>query len=207
MAQSSGTVRPGGRTERTRRQVHDAVRTLLAEGGSTAVTFAAVAEKSGVHPATLYRRWRTTESLLLDVAAVQLAEEQPVPVTGDLRADLTVYARRIAESLASPERLGLFRAMAAAAAADGMRSVLEFGAPRLDQFQLLLEEDGAEELTPVDIFELVLSPLYLRALLSGDPADEEVPLAQSDVERLVDNTLAILAARRDGSSRAADRPA
>ncbi|MFE5775243.1 TetR/AcrR family transcriptional regulator [Brachybacterium sp. NPDC056505] len=204
MTQSSGTVRPGGRTERTRTRAHDAVRTLLAEGGTAAVTFPAVAERSGVHPATLYRRWRTPEALLLDVAAEQLATEQPVPVTGDLRADLTVYARRLARSLTSPERLGLFRAMAAAATAGGMQSVLEFVAPRLDQFADLLEGDDAEELTPMDLFELVLSPLYLRALLSGDPATEEHPLGEADAERLVDNVLAVRAARRDGTGRSAD---
>lgn len=52
--------RPGGRTARTRAQVHDAVVAQLMEHGYDELTVDAVAARAGVHRTTVYRRWRTS---------------------------------------------------------------------------------------------------------------------------------------------------
>ena len=98
MPEHTGSDRPGGRTARTRRAVHDAVRELLSEPG-TELSIPAVAARSGVHETTVYRRWRTIESLVLDVALERVTAESPVPATGDLRADLTSYVHQLLTAL------------------------------------------------------------------------------------------------------------
>ena len=71
----------GGRTARTRQKAHEAVRSLFREGRD-AITVREVSERSGIHEVTIYRRWGTIESLVLDVAVTQLIEETPVSQLG-----------------------------------------------------------------------------------------------------------------------------
>ncbi|CAN5144211.1 TetR/AcrR family transcriptional regulator [soil metagenome] len=190
MAQATGELRPGGRTANTRESVHTAVRELVAEGGAATVTMTAVAARAGVHQATLYRRWRTPEALVLDVAAADVASAFPVPATGDLSADLTAYLEHLIHDLSEPGSLGFFRAMVATAEAEGIDAAQQFSMPRLQQLQAMLDADGVTELTPLDLFELVLAPVFLWALLSGisiDTAESDGP----SVARIVDNVLAV----------------
>lgn len=151
---------------------------------------AAVAARSGVHQATIYRRWRTAEALVLDVAARDVASAFPVPASGDLPADLTAYLEHLIEDLAKPGSLSFFRAMVAAAEAGGIDAAQRFSMPRLEQLQAMLDADGTTELTPLDLFELALAPVFMWALLSGisvDTAESNGP----SVARIVDNVLAV----------------
>jgi AcrR family transcriptional regulator len=161
----------------------------MAEGGVAAVTIAAVAARAGVHQATVYRRWRTPEALVLDVAAGDVASAFPVPATGDLAADLRAYLEHLVEDLARPGSLGFLRAMIAAAEADGIDAARRFSQPRLEQLQAMLDAGGATDLSQTDLFELVLAPVFMWALLSGismDTAD-----GGPSVTRIVDNVLAV----------------
>jgi len=197
MYQSSGTVRPGGRTARTRERVHAAVRDVLAGSDAAALTIAEVAARSGVNPATIYRRWGSAEALVLDVAVDSANHSSPLEATGDLRADLLGWGRRLVQDVSRPEGLNLFRALVAAAAApvsgsqqpDNLRHLVQ---PRLDQFRRVLEASGTTELTPDDVAELVLAPVYISALFTPPGA----VLDTIDVEHLVDNVLAVRDHRR-----------
>ncbi|GIM70027.1 TetR/AcrR family transcriptional regulator [Winogradskya consettensis] len=190
MAQQTGTARPGGRTARTRESVHAAVRELMVELPGGGITIADIATRSGVHQATIYRRWRSPNALLLDVAVNDLAARAPVPATGDLRADLTAYASRLSQELTRPGGLDFFRAIVAAAH-ESVEGSLELMVPRLDQFQAMLDASGTAELTPLDVFELILAPMYVRAML---PAGAWQRFA--DPATLVDNVLAVRDHRR-----------
>ncbi|QDZ15497.1 TetR-like C-terminal domain-containing protein [Humibacter ginsenosidimutans] len=186
MPEVTGSSRPGGRTARTRESVLAAVRQLLAEQNAE-VTVPAVAARSGVHATTIYRRWGTLESLLLDVAVADTQASSPVPATGDLRADLTSYVARLLTSLRGPGALGMLRAMLAAVrTADSAMEIVDFVQPRVDDFQAMLD---AAEVTAIDgyrLIEIVLAPAYLRAQL-GIPLDPA-----TDGERLVDTALAVV---------------
>lgn len=192
MTERTGRQRPGGRTERTRTAVHAATRELLAESGGALPRMADVAERSGVHLATIYRRWRTVRALVLDLAVDDINEREPVAATGDLRGDLLAYARQFAAGVATPAGLGFLRTLidAAAAPENDLEQTLTLMDRRLDRYQRLLDAAGSTALTPMDIVENLLAPVYLRALLSA-------PLAADgpDIERLIDNLLAIDAAR------------
>ncbi|WP_153813979.1 TetR/AcrR family transcriptional regulator [Streptomyces sp. SUK 48] len=192
MTQAAGTIRPGGRSAKTRDAVHAAVRALLDASPDGTVTVAEVAERSGVHPATIYRRWRTPEGLVLDTLFEELSRRSPLPVTGDLRADALVYTRRLLADLREDKNLVLARSVAAAARsglldADSMNRFVE---PRSRQIEAMLTAAGTSELDVQDVLELILAPAYTHALL-------DYPLrADADAERLVDNLLAVLDRRR-----------
>ncbi|MFF7405671.1 TetR/AcrR family transcriptional regulator [Streptomyces sp. TR1341] len=200
MTQAAGTIRPGGRSARTRDAVHTAVRALLDASPDGTVTVAEVAERSGVHPATIYRRWRTPEGLVLDTLFEELSRRSPLPVTGDLRADALVYTRRLLAGLREDKNLALARAFAAATRsgtldADGLNQFVE---PRTRQIEAMLTAAGTGELDVQDVLELILAPAYTHALLAN-------PLrTDADAERLVDNLLAVLAQRRARAGAAGD---
>ncbi|WDO07696.1 TetR/AcrR family transcriptional regulator [Streptomyces murinus] len=200
MTQAAGTIRPGGRSAKTRDAVHTAVRALLDTSPDGTVTVAEVAERSGVHPATIYRRWRTPEGLVLDTLFEELSRRSPLPVTGDLRADALVYTQRLLAGLREDKNLALARAFAAATRsgmldADGLNQFVE---PRTRQIEAMLTAAGTGELDVQDVLELILAPAYTHALLAN-------PLrTDADAERLVDNLLAVLAQRRARAGAAGD---
>ncbi|SEC08011.1 DNA-binding transcriptional regulator, AcrR family [Amycolatopsis tolypomycina] len=84
----SGTKRPGGRTERTRLAALNATLELLGERGYAELTVEAVAERSGVHKTTLYRRWESAEGLVAAALLMGTEQEWTAPDTGSLEGDL-----------------------------------------------------------------------------------------------------------------------
>lgn len=202
MVQITGTSRPGGRTARTRGLVHAAVREILSDPGSAAPTIVEVAARSGVSSATIYRRWGTMEALVLDVAVADVNQDLPLEATGDLRADLLNWGHQLSRSVSRPQGLGLFRAIISVAAtpalgAEGYAHLLQLVQPRLDQFQRLLDASDTAELTPTDLVDLILAPVYVAALFTPPDCSPRT----ADIERLVDNSLAVLDHRRQASPR------
>lgn len=177
--------RPGGRSARVRDAVHEAVLELLRERTWEELGVPAVAERSGVHQATIYRRWRSMPVLLDDVVAGHLTRSAPLPDTGSLRGDLEAYAEGVAGGLVGPFRVLVLRAAMVdlrAGAASGLAGVL---AERSRQLQAMLDRAGARGETPPsvdELIEVVLAPLYFDALFArpGGPAR-----ARSLVERLL----------------------
>nr|WP_225954886.1 TetR-like C-terminal domain-containing protein [Kibdelosporangium phytohabitans] len=152
-----------------------------------------VSERSGVHEVTIYRRWGRIESLVLDVAVTQLNEEAPFPDSGDLRRDLLDWAHAVAGQVKTREGFALFRALAAATsplggdqsgalAADAARYLRQ----RTAQMRLALDRFAAASgklVSVAHILDVVLAPIYLRAIFGYEPPDTEL-------EALVDRALA-----------------
>ena len=95
-------VRPGGRSARVQASVHAAVRELASEVGRDALTVPMVAQRAGVTPSTIYRRWGDLQELLSDVAVERLRPETTPEDLGDLSADLTAWAEQFLDEMASP---------------------------------------------------------------------------------------------------------
>ncbi|WP_203860805.1 TetR/AcrR family transcriptional regulator [Plantactinospora mayteni] len=116
----------------------DAVRTHLVEYGYEALGIDAVAERSGVHRTTVYRRWRDVGGLLADVLAEATDDDWRPPDTGSLEGDLhalnsEVYAALTAEP---PVTTALIAAsFRSAPAADALRS---FWADRYDRCAVIV---------------------------------------------------------------------
>ena len=166
--------RPGGRSAQVRARVLTAVVELLGARRWEEVTIPKIAERAGVHQATIYRRWGSMVALIDDVVAERMGEAAPVPDTGTLRGDLELAAVRFAEVIA-PLGTILLRAAALSApeteteAAAALRT-------RADQLQAMLDraaERGEKTPTLVELLEGVTAPLYFHALFFGRPADAE----------------------------------
>ncbi|MGW4686597.1 TetR/AcrR family transcriptional regulator [Streptomyces sp. NPDC004244] len=95
-------VRPGGRSARVQASVHTAVRELTAELGRDALTVPLIAQRAGVTPSTVYRRWGDLQELLSDVAVERLRPDTAPKEHGTLAADLTAWAEQFLDEMSSP---------------------------------------------------------------------------------------------------------
>ena len=68
MASGQPGRRPGGRTAAVSNAIRAAVEELAAEKGLERVTIPLVAERAGVNPTTVYRRWPDAATMINDLA-------------------------------------------------------------------------------------------------------------------------------------------
>lgn len=99
-------VRPsrGGRPRDPSRDevIRAAILRLLAEVGYSGLTMDAVASEAGVGKATIYRRWRTKEDLVVDTVSDMNAAEVVEADTGTVEGDLRVVMRSLVTLVNSP---------------------------------------------------------------------------------------------------------
>ena len=82
--------------------IRAAILRLLAEVGYGALTMDAVASEAGVGKATIYRRWRTKQDLVVDtISDLNRAEAAP-PDTGSLEGDLRAMLHSLVASISGP---------------------------------------------------------------------------------------------------------
>jgi AcrR family transcriptional regulator len=157
-------TRPGGRSARVRDAVHDAVVELLAAGEIDAA-IPKIAERAGVNPTSIYRRWGSRDNLLLDAAVTRLRATSPIPDTGSLRGDLAGWAEGVERAMGDRRGQILLRALVATMAPD--QEPVEYLRARGDDLQAALDKAAArgEPVPTVDeVLDFVLAPLYLRVL-------------------------------------------
>jgi AcrR family transcriptional regulator len=167
------TTRPGGRSARVRAAVHRAVEDLLAEGPSEDVTIPLVAARAGVHPTTVYRRWRSLAELLGDVAGSRFSGDIVVPDTGTLRGDLERWASDVATDLTDPDVLALMRAAIGTGGHDGASACI---CDRHAQLTAMLERErsrGGDTPELERVADRLLGPLYYRAIFVGVPGSPD----------------------------------
>ena len=85
-AEAASHLRPRVEGDRER-EVLDAALEVLSEVGYDRLTMDAVAQRAKASKATLYRRWNSKATLVVDALATQKSSP-PVPDSGDLRTDL-----------------------------------------------------------------------------------------------------------------------
>ncbi|MBN1091927.1 TetR/AcrR family transcriptional regulator [Blastococcus sp. TML/M2B] len=153
---SASEQRPsrGGRPRDPSRDgvIRAAILRLLADVGYGALTMDAVAAKAGVGKATIYRRWRTKEELVVDTVsdlnAAQAAETEAKIDTGSLIGDLHVLLRSMAKLVTSP----------AGAATQAMLSSMQHHPELAEAFR-----DG-----PVAIWRQTFDEMWSRAEARGE---------------------------------------
>ncbi|BAS00109.1 transcriptional regulator [Blastochloris viridis] len=89
--------------------MHAAVRDLLAEVGRAELTIPVIAERAGVTPSTIYRRWGDLQELLGDVAVERLRPDAEPADTGTLRGDLDAWLEQYAEEMSSEPGQAMIR--------------------------------------------------------------------------------------------------
>jgi AcrR family transcriptional regulator len=176
-----GTVRPGGRTARTRAAVMAAVIDELSEHGYAGARLERVAARAGVAKTTIYRRWGSLEGLLADLMAERAAQDIPVPDEGDLGSDLRVLARQAVASVRDPAvRAALASIVAAAVQSPAAREVLtRFLAGRTATMTVIIDRAVQRGEVPAGtdaagIIRTVTALIYYRLFIAGEQADEEL---------------------------------
>jgi AcrR family transcriptional regulator len=103
---TNDVVRPsrGGRPRDPSRDgvIRAAILRLLAEVGYGALTMDAVASEAGVGKATIYRRWRTKQDLVVDTVSDLNRADADVPDTGSLESDLRAMLHRMVAMIDGP---------------------------------------------------------------------------------------------------------
>jgi AcrR family transcriptional regulator len=108
MAVMSATEIPrpsrGGRPRDPSRDgvIRAAILRLLADVGYGALTMDAVASEAGVGKATIYRRWRTKQDLVVDTISDLNRAEATAPDTGSLEGDLRAMLRSLVSVITGP---------------------------------------------------------------------------------------------------------
>jgi AcrR family transcriptional regulator len=169
--------RTGGRSARVRAAVIDATLTALRTRGLDDLSITQIAQRAGVHPTTIYRRWGGRSNLALDAVLSETEAEIPAPDTGSLRGDLLAVVRGIAAFLRTPlgelvVRLALRRDLPEYEAARG-----GYWAQRFRSGAALFERARARgelraNVDPVLALETLIGPMYVRMLMTGEPLDD-----------------------------------
>ncbi len=108
MAVSPGTELPaprrGGRPRDPSRDeaIRAALLRLLGEVGYGGLTMDALAQAAGVGKATIYRRWRSKQDLIVDSISDLASVLAAPPDTGSLREDIRQFMHLLAETTRSP---------------------------------------------------------------------------------------------------------
>jgi AcrR family transcriptional regulator len=155
-----GSVRPGGRTARTRAAVFDATLDELASRGWDQVSVESIAARAGVHKTTVYRRWGGKARLVAEALEAAADRRIQVPDRGEVDQDLRALARAVLAVLTSRDGAATVRALVAGAqgSPEVGRVVRRFWATRLPQ--------GTD---PDDLMRYLAAPLFHRLLVTAEP--------------------------------------
>jgi AcrR family transcriptional regulator len=179
--------RPGGRTARVGGAVLEATLELLAEGGFSSLTIDRVADRSGVHKTTIYRRWGSREGLVGAALAGQSASQVPIPDTGSLRGDVTEIARSVAANLTSPLGRALARAIIGHADDPEIGRISDdFWRSRFDRTAVVVDRavtrgELAQRTDPRLVVELVVATVWFRSIAARAPIDDELIASVVDI--------------------------
>jgi AcrR family transcriptional regulator len=176
-----GSLRPGGRTARTRAAVLQAVIDELNDTGYADATVERVAERAGVAKTTIYRRWGNLNGLLADLMAEHAAREIRVPDEGSLEADLHALANGVLGSLRVPALRTAFGVLVKEAGADpAVRELLSgFLAGRFAAMAVIIDRAVArgelpEHTDAAGVLGTVTSVIYYRLYVLGEPVSQDI---------------------------------
>jgi AcrR family transcriptional regulator len=187
-----GTQRGRPRSAEADRAILTATVELLADRGLAAMSIEEVAARAGVGKTTIYRRWPSKGLLALDAFVTSFREEQPLPDTGTLRADLVAalhaWVRAVTQTPMGPMLTGL---IAAAQYDPELRGawrerVLE---PLRTQHRIMLDRAIGRGEIPASVDRDVILDLFFGAaehrLLLG-----HLPMTGAFIDQVVDVILA-----------------
>ena len=159
--------------------IRAAILRLLADVGYGALTMDAVASEAGVGKATIYRRWRTKQDLVVDtISDLNRAEATP-PDTGSLEGDLRLMLRSLVAVITGPTGAATLSLLSTVphqpALAEAFRNgPLSVWRDSFRQIWARAEERG--EIRPgvagTAATETTSALLVQRWLLTGEPVDE-----------------------------------
>ncbi len=162
----------------------EAIRTallrLLGEVGYGGLTMDALAQEAGVGKATIYRRWRTKQDLIVDSIADLGALLTVPPDTGSLREDIRQFMHLVVEITRSPVGAMLQSLLSAMHHHPELRAAYRAGpwtVWRTAYAQMWARAEARGEVTPglatSPMTETTSALIVQRWLLTGEPVDNE----------------------------------
>lgn len=150
----------------------------LVERGYADLSLDAIARRSGVNRATLYRRWGGRDGLVLDAVEWYGVGRAEVPDTGVFDDDLRGWARSIQRMFDHPTAGALVRAVFTGDRVATRPLRQRFWQSRLERVRPLVERAIRRGDVPdgTDVDEVVRhvgAPLYYRYLVLDEPVDED----------------------------------
>jgi AcrR family transcriptional regulator len=182
-AMTTDVARPsrGGRPRDPSRDgvIRAAILQLLADVGYGALTMDAVASEAGVGKATIYRRWRTKQDLVVDTISDLNRDVATAPDTGSLEGDLRAMLRSMVAVITGPTGAATLSLLSTVphqpALADAFRNgPLAVWREVFDQIWDRAEKRGEipEGVAHSVVSEATSALLVQRWLLTGRPVDE-----------------------------------
>ena len=155
---------------------------LLAEVGYDGLSVAEIARRGEVTKPLIYRRWAKKSQLVVEAMMTRMPHE-PTPDSGDTARDLVEFGNRLAATFSSSPAGRALPGLVAAMATDAefassyraliieptrslWRCAVERGIARGD----LIAETDVEF-----VLDVLVGPLYVRLLITGDPVDLAYP--------------------------------
>jgi len=169
-------VRPGGRTARVRADVLAAVDRLLTVGGYDALSVDTVADRSGVHRTTIYRRWGSVAMLLADLLALGMEDGWSPPDTGTLAGDLIAINREVQAALADDRSITTAVIAASFRSPEAADALSRFWEDRYQRCAKVVERAVTRGEVPADtdahrLLVAATGPLYHQRVLIRRPVD------------------------------------
>jgi AcrR family transcriptional regulator len=161
--------RPGGRSARVQAAVFAAATELLGEPDWSRISLAKIAERAGVNPTTVYRRWGSLENLVGALADTTVSSRSPLPDTGTLAGDIRAHSITLVNDLTGENRRFVLRALIIAGnevreGESGQRALLERTGDVSTMFERAAAR-GEPSTDKVSYFDAVVGPLYGYALM------------------------------------------
>jgi AcrR family transcriptional regulator len=192
---SETDVRPsrGGRPRDPSRDgvIRAAILRLLGDVGYGALTMDAVAAEAGVGKATIYRRWRTKEELVIDTVSDLNAAEAELADTGSLEGDLRALLHAMVGMVNSPAGAATQALLSSMQHQPALAEAFRQGPMAVWRKTFDVAWERAEQrgeiepgLTGSLTAEAIGAPLVQRWMVNGEPVDEAFADAVVDVVAL-----------------------
>jgi AcrR family transcriptional regulator len=160
-------VRQGGRSARIQAEVHRTVNELLKQMDRSALTVPMVAEKAGVTPSTIYRRWGDLSELLADVAVARLRPIADPEDTGAMQSDLEAFVVQYAEEMSSRVGRQMLFDVLGTWEGDAAGRCCQFTYQHLETMRERALQRGEKAFAVAEAIDFVMAPVMYH-ILFGD---------------------------------------
>jgi AcrR family transcriptional regulator len=175
-------TRPGGRTERNRQAVADAVLACVREGRLD-FEIQEIAAISGVHRTTISRRWPDRGALMAE-AMREHGGHFSVSFTGDWETDVRQISQRIFDFFGEPAELAMNRMLAISENVTFHRAMLEYWTPVYNTLQEPIRRAKGDGLIKPDVDEdlvmIMMSSVAILYTVLRMPIDRDLPVRLAD---------------------------
>jgi AcrR family transcriptional regulator len=166
-------VRQGGRSARIQQAVHAAARALLGEVERAEINVPLIAERAGVTPSTIYRRWGDVTQVLADVAAERLRPATPPDDTGSWQGDMTAFVLQYAEEMSSAVGRRMLRDVLAESADNAASRCCQYTDDNLAILDARARARGEPGFDARDAIDLLIAPLVYHILFADRTVSED----------------------------------